>query len=170
VIPLLIARLQFDRARGSTPLRTWTVEPWRVPGRLTRMRVGGTLPILVALSVLVGCGDDQGQGATRDRSGVTGMVHLGPQCPVETEGVPCPDKPAAGSTVTVSRQLPGDSYAGGEVVARTTTDVDGDYRVAVEPGEYVVTADAGMSCELMDVRVTADTYAEVDVPCDTGIR
>jgi len=134
------------------------------------MRASGVLAIAVALSFLAGCGDDHGLGATRGQSGVTGEVHLGPQCPVEREGVPCPDEPAAASVVTVSRQLPGESYAGGEVVARTTTDVDGNFRIAVEPGEYVVTADAGMSCELMDARVTADTYSKVDIPCDTGIR
>ena len=83
---------------------------------------------------------------------------------------PCADEPAAGSRVTVAEQLPGDSYAGGEVVARTTTDADGSYRVAVAPGDYVVTADAGMSCELMDVRVTTGAYSQVDIPCDTGIR
>ena len=95
---------------------------------------------------------------------------LGPQCPVEVEGQPCDDAPAAGVEVTVHEQLPGEAYAAGEVVARTTTDDDGHFRVDVEPGEYVVTADAGMSCELMDARVVADQYAVVDVPCDTGIR
>jgi hypothetical protein len=133
------------------------------------MRAGGVLTISLAVSILAGCGD-QDPGTTRDQSGVTGRVHLGPQCPVETEGDPCADEPAAGSRVTVAKQLPGDSYAGGEVVARTTTDGDGSYRVAVAPGEYVVTADAGMSCELMDARVTTGSYSTVDIPCDTGIR
>ena len=123
----------------------------------------------MAVSFLAGCGA-QDAGTTRDQSGVAGQVHLGPQCPVETEGDPCADQPAAGSRVTVARQLPGDSYAGGEVVARTTTDANGRYRVAVAPGEYVVTADAGMSCELMDARVAPGAYSKVDIPCDTGIR
>ena len=70
----------------------------------------------------------------------------------------------------MAKQVPGDSYALGEVVARTTTDADGSYRVAVAPGEYVVTADAGMSCELMDARVAAGNYTTVEIPCDTGIR
>ena len=78
--------------------------------------------------------------------------------------------PTAGSRVTVAKQLPGDSHAGGEVVARTTTDADGSYRIAVAPAKYVVTADAGMSCELMDARVEAGAYSKVDLPCDTGIR
>ena len=56
------------------------------------------------------------------------------------------------------------------MVARTTTDADGTYRVAVAPGHYVVTAYAGMSCEVIDARVTAGNYSSVDIPCDTGIR
>jgi hypothetical protein len=123
----------------------------------------------MALSFLAGCGD-QDAGTTRDPSGVAGRVYLGPQCPAETEGDPCADEPAAGSLVTVAKQLPGDAYAGGEVVARTTTDADGSFRVTVAPGNYVVTADAGMSCELMDARVAAGAYSKVDIPCDTGIR
>jgi hypothetical protein len=133
------------------------------------MRVRGVLTIALAVSFLAGCGD-QGPGTARDHSGVAGRVHLGPQCPVETVGDPCEDEPAAGTRVTIAKQLPGDSYASGEVVARTTTDVEGSYRVAVAPGEYVVTADAGMSCELMDARVNAGAYSKVDIPCDSGIR
>lgn len=104
------------------------------------------------------------------RSGVEGSVLLGPQCPVEIEGQPCDDEPAAGVEVTVHEQLPGEAYAAGEVVARATTDGQGHFRVDVDPGEYVVTADAGMFCELMDARVEEDEYVVVDVPCDTGIR
>jgi hypothetical protein len=56
------------------------------------------------------------------------------------------------------------------VVARATTSAAGIYRIAVAPGDYVVTADAGMSCELMDARVTEGAYAKADIPCDSGIR
>lgn len=123
----------------------------------------------LVVSFLAGCAH-QGPVTTREQSGVAGRVHLGPQCPVETEGDPCGDKPAAGAKVTVATRLPGNSDAGGEVVARTTTDADGNYRVAVPPGTYVVTAQAGMSCELRDARVTSGAYSKVDIPCDTGIR
>ncbi|HEU4811465.1 MAG TPA: carboxypeptidase regulatory-like domain-containing protein [Nocardioides sp.] len=127
--------------------------------------------VLVAAAILlsVGCGE-QGAAPVVSDSGVAGVVHLGPQCPVETLDDPCDDKPAAGVTVTVSEQLPGEAYAAGETVAQGTTDATGAFRIAVAPGEYVVTADAGMSCELMDARVTEGSFAEVDVPCDTGIR
>jgi hypothetical protein len=132
------------------------------------MRVGGAFTLAAGILVLAGCGD-QGPAATT-QSGVTGLVHLGPQCPVETAGDPCEDQPAANVTVTLSEQIPGDSYAAGDIVARATTEADGTYRIAIAPGDYVVTADAGMSCELMDARVTGGAYSKVDIPCDTGIR
>jgi hypothetical protein len=97
-------------------------------------------------------------------------VHLGPSCPVDTEGDPCEDHTAAGSRITVARQLPESSHAAGQVVAHATTDREGRYRVAVPPGTYVVTADAGMSCELVSIRVTSGTYSKADIACDTGVR
>jgi len=128
--------------------------------------------LLVAAALLAGCGP--GQLPTPDDepgdSGVSGMVHLGPTCPVETEESPCPDQPAKDVAVTVHEQLPGEAYGGGPVVARGTTDERGRFRIEVDPGSYVVTAEAGMSCEFMDVQVEEDSWATVDVPCDTGIR
>jgi len=128
------------------------------------VRVCAVVAVAVAVSFLASCGEQGGSEATREQSGIAGRVHLGPQCPVVTKDRPCPDKPAAGSKVTIVIQ------ARGEVVARTTTNVDGIYRVAVAPGNYVVTADAGMSCKVMKTRVTAANYSRVDIPCDTGIR
>lgn len=133
------------------------------------MRTAGMLTAAVSVSLLAACGTQE-PGTTDDRSGVAGWVHLGPQCPVETQDEPCPEEPAAGVRVTVAEQLPGEAYAAGKVVAQTLTDVNGAFRVAVAPGSYVVTAEAGMSCELMDAEVTAGAYTRVDVPCDTGIR
>jgi hypothetical protein len=127
-----------------------------------------TVALAAGILVLAGCGDESPSAKTQ--SGVTGRVHVGPQCPVETAGDPCEDQPAADATVTVSKQIPGDSYAAGDVVARATTDDDGRYHIVVAPGDYVVTADAGMSCELMDASVTDGAVATVDIPCDTGIR
>jgi Carboxypeptidase regulatory-like domain len=145
------------------------MEPACVLGRPIHMRIGAALVIALTVSSLTACGA-QSAGPAGDRSGVTGRVRLGPQCPVEREGDPCPDEPAADSWVTVATQQGGDSYAGGHVVARTTTDANGRYRVDLPPGRYVVTAQAGMSCELAATRVTSGAFAKVDIPCDTGIR
>ena len=126
-------------------------------------------PVLAAgLLVVVACGDQQ--PAREPDSGVTGVVQLGPQCPVESSTEPCDEEPAAHVTVIVSEQIPGEAYAAGEEVARTTTAADGTFTVALEPGGYVVTAEAGMSCELMDARVAQGRFATVTIPCDTGIR
>lgn len=132
------------------------------------MDAGRILALVAAGVVCAACGDER--PAADPASGINGVVHLGPQCPVERSDDVCEDQPAAHVTVVVSEQIPGESYAAGEEVARTTTADDGTFRVAVAPGEYVVTARAGMSCELMDARVTSGEYADVDVPCDTGIR
>jgi hypothetical protein len=132
------------------------------------------LALLIASAslVLAGCGDGGSVGRPDDQpaSGISGQVLLGPQCPVESVDEPCDDVPAADVLVTVSEQIPGESYGAGERVATTRTDADGAFELALPPGAYVVTADAGMSCELMDARVVAGEHTTVEVPCDTGIR
>ena len=136
------------------------------------MNVRGSVLVVAGMVLLASCGDQQpgGGGTSSASEGVSGVVHLGPQCPVETVDEPCDDKPAASVTVTISERVPGESHTAGKEVATGKTDRDGAFRIEVAPGEYVVTADAGMSCELMDARVTKGEYAVVDVPCDTGIR
>ena len=67
-------------------------------------------------------------------------------------------------------QIPGDAYVLGKPVARGTTGPDGGFRIAVTPGDYVVTAEVGMSCELVDAHVAKESYANIDIACDTGLR
>lgn len=132
------------------------------------MRAALPSVLVAGLVIVAACGDQQPE--TEPDSGVTGVVALGPQCPVESSTEPCDEKPAAHVTVIVSEQVPGEAYAAGDEVARTTTAADGTFTVALEPGDYVVTAEAGMSCELMDARVAQGRFATVTIPCDTGIR
>ena len=120
------------------------------------------------LLVLAGCGSDD--AGVRGTSGVAGQVTLGPTCPVESAGTPCEDQPPVHVVVTVSEALPGEVHAAGPTVARGTTDSAGSFRIAVPPGDYIVTARAGMSCTLMDAHVRHDTFVTVTVACDTGIR
>lgn len=131
------------------------------------MRIDRLIIVGAGVLLLAGCGE---AGPAKASSGVVGQVHLGPRCAVEQADEPCADQPAVNALVTVSEQLPGEAYAAGKVVASGRTDADGAFRISVPPGEYVVTADAGMSCELMDARVSQGAYAQVDIPCDTGIR
>jgi len=127
--------------------------------------------VFAGVILLAGCGEQDSVGdAEPAGSGVSGLVHLGPQCPVESVDDPCEDQPAANVPVAVFEQQPGDSYTAAREVASGRTDDEGAFRIDVAPGTYIVTAEAGMSCELMDATVTEGSYATVDVPCDTGIR
>lgn len=134
--------------------------------RPTRLLLG--VAVLAVGALTSGCGEQT--APAESGSGVAGVVRLGPQCPVEVEGRPCRDGSPVGVKVLIAEQLPGDLYGAGDPVAETTTDIKGRFRVALRPGDYVVTAEAGMSCEFMDAVVTAGAFTDVDVPCDTGIR
>ena len=64
---------------------------------------------------------------------VTGTVTASPGCPgPQRAESPCPDKPVAGAPVELT--------ASGTVVARTTTDAAGRFRVTVPAGTYEITA------------------------------
>jgi hypothetical protein len=126
--------------------------------------------LAAGLLLLTGCGEQDSGDSEPEASGVAGLVHLGPQCPVESVDDPCEDQPAANVPVSIFEQQPGGSYTAAREVASGTTDGDGAFRIDVAPGTYIVTAEAGMSCEQIDVSVTEGAYATADVPCDTGIR
>ena len=133
------------------------------------MRIHARLVLASALLVLAGCGDPGfSPGATT--SGVTGVVHVGPQCPAENVNTPCPDRPAAKVTMTVSAAVPAGRYAMGKLVGRATTDADGRFRIGLAAGAYRLTANAGMSCRPIDIRVEPASYVSVDLRCDSGIR
>ena len=67
-------------------------------------------------------------------------------------------------------ELPAGGSSTGAVVAEDLTDAQGAFRIAVAPDRYVLTADAGMSCEPVEVRVMKDRFTPVEIACDTGIR
>ncbi len=143
-------------------------EPAAATPRPIQMRLLPSCLVVLALTLPAGCGDEAAPTATP--SGVSGRVHLGPQCPVERVDMPCDERSAAGVVVTVHVPLRGQSVTAGKEVARGTTDGAGRFRIEVTSGEYVVTADAGMSCDLAAARVAEGSFATVDVMCDTGIR
>lgn len=120
------------------------------------------LVLMIGIAVL---GPACAAAAPSGESGIEGRVLLGPQCPVEVEGSPCPDRPVA-ATVSV-RTLEGD-----EVTTFRSED-DGRFRVALDPGSYVLVAepgDVGMFAKPVEVTVRASEYADVVVLIDTGIR
>lgn len=82
------------------------------------------------------------------------------------DGSPCPDLPWKG-TVRVTT-------TGGDVVEEASTATDGRFEIALEPGEYVVSAvtePGGIGgAAPATVTVDAGAWAEVTVSVDTGMR
>jgi len=114
------------------------------------------------VAALVGVASAQAAGY---RSGLRGTVTRGPTSPVCVAEQPC-SGPAVHLTLLFWRD--------GRVVARTTTDLIGKYRIALPPARYRVSRttapNVGRGLEPVLVRVTSGHYTTVDFSIDTGIR
>jgi len=119
---------------------------------------------LVAV-MLVGCAR-QASAPPAD-SGITGVVTLGPMCPVERVGSPCPDRPLQ-AEIQVKR--------GGDVVQTVRSDASGHFTVNLPPGDYVL---VGMPptpgsplplAKSVDVTVRPHQFTQVTIGFDSGIR
>lgn len=131
------------------------------PVRLTAMRRLALAPILT-LALLGACAGGPQSGVD---SGVQGTVLVGPSCPVQQVGSPCPGAPFDGS-VQASRD--------GNVIATVQVDPDGAYRIPLAPGTYVVQpvliGGGVSSTSPVTVLVHAGSFASVDLTVDSGIR
>jgi hypothetical protein len=124
------------------------------------------LPILVALAVLVACAP----APTVGEATIHVVAVAGPTCPVESEppDPECADRPVDGAEIIVQR-------ADGDEVARITTDADGEARLAVESGSYLLVPQPveGLLGTAAPVEVTVREGADpepVTIAYDTGIR
>lgn len=105
------------------------------------------------------------------RSGtLTGQVEIGPICPVEIEGQPCP--------------VPSEMYAAvkvrvfdqeEEIVGHVGLDTNGRYIIDLPPGRYLVELDHDLGIPPGDpgtvfVRIMSDEITEQNFSIDTGIR
>ena len=106
-------------------------------------------------------------------SGVEGVVLAGPTCPVERIDSPCPDRPVSLTLgfYTATHSTPASP------VATTTSGADGQFRVALPPGTYVVQRACGPqnctqfpSLRPVMVEVRPGGYIRVTLQADTGIR
>ncbi|HKY61222.1 MAG TPA: carboxypeptidase-like regulatory domain-containing protein [Gemmatimonadota bacterium] len=127
------------------------------------------------MATVVGCsataGVEDGDLVLAGRGTLAGFVAIGPICPVEQEGVPCPVPPEvyAGVDVVVREE------ANGELAARVDLDDEGRYRVDLPAGRYRVRLDHELGIDrgfspTHDVEIRAGRTTELDFDIDTGIR
>ncbi len=126
------------------------------------------LAIMLSLGVLAAaCGTPASDGDTFSPlpNNVHGTVLMGPMCPVEQVGSPCPDRPIqARVRITFPDGM------------RTVLDTDarGRFDVTLGPGSYTIEAtglDAGRSSKPTTFEVPAgEGVTNVTVTVDSGIR
>jgi hypothetical protein len=119
-------------------------------------------PLFVALA-LASCGGAAGEGD--GTSGIRGQALAGPQCPVEIEGSPCPDRPFEGTVVVT------DTATGAEFTV--DTDSEGRFELALAPGRYevsIVSESQPPFARPQTVDVEPGAFTRITVAVDTGIR
>jgi hypothetical protein len=123
---------------------------------------------LVGTLILASCGAAPPSATSSQRptpqSGISGVTVAEPQCPVQTEGNPCPPRPVS---VDIDVQDPT-----GRHVAGFTSDQDGHFRLPLAPGDYTLLTTNPHKPLLKPQKVTvhAGQFTELHLLLDTGIR
>jgi hypothetical protein len=107
---------------------------------------------------------------TRVRGLLYGVVTIGPNCPVETVGQPCPPPPEA---YALRKVLVYDE-AGKQLLYTVDIDSHGRYEAMLLPGKYTVDLkkvgiDKASGVPAV-VTVTASKDVKLDIDIDTGLR
>lgn len=120
---------------------------------------------LLAIALVAGLFGTGSAQATGYRSGLQGTVTRGPTSPACVAEQPC-SAPAGHLTLIFWRD--------GRIVARTTTDLLGRYRIRLAPARYRVSQTTattiGRGLQPLVVRVLSGRFTTVDLSIDTGIR
>jgi hypothetical protein len=106
--------------------------------------------------------------AMEAKTGIEGLVTIGPVCPAPEAGKECPDRPY--SATIVVREAGSD-----RVVATFTSGEDGRFRVELPPGNYVLDPGepqliAEPVAEAVEVVVEEGVFAYAVVRFDSGVR
>jgi hypothetical protein len=125
-----------------------------------------TLLLVALMLFLTSCGP-----VPKETGVLEGHVTIGPLVPVVQEGVP---EPTPGPEVYASRQIVVYASDGRTEVARVQIDSQGNYRVELPVGTYVVDinqAGIDVAKEMpKTVEIVAGQVTRLDVDIDTGIR
>lgn len=104
-------------------------------------------------------------------STIKGKIFIGPICPVEKEGVPCPVPPEVYTSREIVVYKSGDKTE----IKRSAINTNGTYLFSLEPGSYVLdTARKGIGYMSKDLpyafTLAEGEMKEFDFSIDTGIR
>lgn len=100
-------------------------------------------------------------------SGILGQVLIGPMCPVMIQGQECPDQPYQ-ATITVNSPE-------GRKIVRFETDEQGNFKVPLAPGEYILHPETPENAPLpiaeeQRITVRPGEFTRIMVLYDSGIR
>lgn len=100
-------------------------------------------------------------------SGITGLVLIGPMCPVVSIDEPCPDRPFVAKLIVRNAQ--------GTAICTTASHEDGRFQIGLSPGAYVLDPQSGVPGGLthaapMPVTVEPNRYTDVTITFDSGLR
>ena len=101
-------------------------------------------------------------------SGITGMVTMGPTCPVlrDPPDPDCDDRPTSQSFVVTNLD---DKKAHSQFIS----DESGRFKIVLPPGRYTIehnNARPYPHCETKTVTVRSNIHTRINISCDTGIR
>lgn len=128
------------------------------------------IPLLLVAALACQGSSSPSDPSSQPHGSLAGTVKIGPFCPVEQEGNPCPTPPSAYSTRKVL------IYDEGRTRVLFTVDIDsqGLYAIDLIPGRYVVDLRKNGLDHSADVPkvvdIHANTVTSVDISIDTGIR
>jgi hypothetical protein len=111
-----------------------------------------------------------GQASVTEHGRLSGVVTIGPNCPVETESNPCPTQPSAYAARKIL------IYNATKSTLLFTVDIDsqGLYVIDLVPGSYTVDLRPNGIDRTTDlpkvVDIKANTVTQLNVSIDTGIR
>ncbi len=121
--------------------------------------------IMLATLLLSACAP--GVPSTPENSGITDQALVGPMCPVVREGQDCPDRPYQATLTILDRT--------GKVVLQFQTDEQGEFRVPLAPGEYILRPETpeGLPYPVAGeqaFQVLTGVFTPLTVSYDSGIR
>jgi hypothetical protein len=120
------------------------------------------LLFILSVALLTACASTPTPAAD---TGVEGQTLLGPMCPVVRLDQPCPDRPYQ-ATLTVLNPA-------GKKIAQVQTDVNGLYRLALLPGDYIMHPESPNvmpHAQDQPFVVIAGQFTKLDIAYDSGIR